>query len=203
MWGTSVTTLAGLMVGRGRKIQITVDDAPGLSTAAMLATLRKFRIQTMFFVEGEFVRKRPDDLTSILRDGHQLGLHTWDHPKLTRMTEEKIREEFQSTDDLVKQLTGKSMAPNWRPPYGAADDRVKRIASSLGFTKMWLWDVDSLDWKHMRNTKATVAEVEKGLTRTRKVTCDVLFHDKQTSVEALEILLPRLQIQGYTFANFP
>jgi peptidoglycan/xylan/chitin deacetylase (PgdA/CDA1 family) len=52
------------------------------------------------------------------------------------------------------------MAPNWRPPYGAFNDRVKQAAVAVGFTKMWLWDVDSLDWKYHNRTPAIVDEVE-------------------------------------------
>jgi peptidoglycan/xylan/chitin deacetylase (PgdA/CDA1 family) len=119
------------------------------------------------------------------------------------MSDDKIREEFQKTDDLVKKLTGKSMAPHWRPPFGAFNQRVKNIAISLGFTKMWLWDVDSLDWKHLKHTDAIVSEVERGLARVNKPTIDILFHDKLTTVTALKVLLPRLKEKGFNLVDFP
>jgi peptidoglycan/xylan/chitin deacetylase (PgdA/CDA1 family) len=188
---------------QGRKIQITIDDAPGPSNNEMRALLAQFGIKTMFFVEGEFVAQRSADLQAIVRAGHKLGLHTWDHPQLTKISDDKIKSEFQKTDDVVKKLTGKSMAPNWRPPYGASNARVRAIAQSLGFTKMWLWDVDSLDWKYRSNTAAIISEVEGGLARSSKAVSDILFHDKHTSVIALRALLPRLQKNGYQLVNFP
>lgn len=186
-----------------RKVQITIDDAPGTSNGAMLALLAKYQLKTMFFVEGEFVQRRQGDVHAIVRHGHRLGLHTWDHPQLTKMSDDQIRSEFLKTDELVKRVTGHSMAPHWRPPYGAVNQRVRTIAQSLGFTRMWLWDVDSLDWKHLGNTQAIVNEVEGGLKRSQKAVSDVLFHDKPTTVVALRILLPRLQSDGYELANFP
>jgi len=48
----------------------------------------------MFFVEGELVQQRPTAVAAILRAGHRLGLHTWDHPQLTKVSDEKIRDEF-------------------------------------------------------------------------------------------------------------
>jgi peptidoglycan/xylan/chitin deacetylase (PgdA/CDA1 family) len=87
-----------------RKFQITIDDAPGLSNASMRALLAQNGVKTMFFVEGEFVEKRPTDIAAMVRDGHRLGLHTWDHPQLTKMSDDKIKEEFIKTDDLVKKL---------------------------------------------------------------------------------------------------
>jgi len=186
-----------------KKIQITIDDAPGPSNGAMRALLASVRVKTMFFVEGEFVKKRPTDLAAIVRDGHRLGLHTWDHPQLTKMSDDKIKEEFLTTDALVQQITGKSMAPHWRPPYGAVDKRVRDIATGLGFTKLWLWDVDSLDWKHLGNSQAIINEVEGGLARSRAQVADILFHDKMTTVAALKLLLPRLKAKGFTLVDFP
>ena len=96
-----------------KQVQITIDDAPGPSNAAMRSLLAKYKIKTMFFVEGEFVEKRSGDVISMVHDGHQLGLHTWDHPQLTQMvSDEDIKQEFLKTDALVKKLTGKSMAPH-------------------------------------------------------------------------------------------
>lgn len=111
-----------------RQVQITIDDAPGLSNGEMRALLAQYNLKTMFFVEGEFVQKHPG---------------------------------------------------------------------------MWLWDVDSLDWKHRGNTKAIIDEVEGGLARSQKALSDVLFHDKHTSVVALRALLPRLKNNGFQLVNFP
>jgi len=188
---------------QGRKIQITIDDAPGPSNNEMLALLSQYNIKTMFFVEGEFVAARTTALQAIVRAGHKLGLHTWDHPLLTKVSADKVRSELQKTDDIVKKVTGKSMAPNWRPPYGAFNAQVKTVAQSLGFTKMWLWDVDSLDWKYRSHTDAIIQQVETGLANTSKTLCDILFHDKHTSVIALRALLPRLQKNGFQLVNFP
>jgi len=188
---------------RTPRIQITIDDAPGPSNGAMRALLAELRIKTMFFVEGEFVQKRPADTAAMVSEGHRLGLHTWDHPQLTKMSDDKIKEEFVKTDQLVKKVTGKSMAPHWRPPYGAANKRVKDIAAALGFTKMWLWDVDSLDWKHLGDSQAIIHEVEGGLARSHADVADILFHDKLTSVAALRILLPRLKAKGFQLVDFP
>jgi len=134
--------------------------------------------------------------------GHRLGLHTWDHHQLPKLSDQEIKAEFVKTDELVKTMTGRSMAPHWRPPYGAVNARVRKVAESLGLTKMWLWDVDSLDWKHLANTAAIVDEVEKGLLRTSRNVADVLFHDKATSVTALDALLPRLRAKGYELVDF-
>jgi peptidoglycan/xylan/chitin deacetylase (PgdA/CDA1 family) len=95
------------------------------------------------------------------------------------------------------------MVPNWRPPYGASSGSVEAAAAKVGFTKKWLWDVDSLDWKYRSDTDKIVDQVEKGLRGCGKQTCDILFHDKDTTVDALQVIMPRLKLEGYKFVNFP
>jgi peptidoglycan/xylan/chitin deacetylase (PgdA/CDA1 family) len=181
----------------------------------------------MFFVMGENIQKRPKDFLKIVNRGHRLGNHTWDHPFLTRLKDPEIQKQLKQTDDLVTKLTGKSMAPHWRPPFGdgARDSRVLKAAADIGFTKMWFWDIDSGDtnvWKD-RNKKISrspaemvqfiIDSTEEQLTALAKTPRAgregekgkyvVLAHDKQTTVRALEILLPRLQSEGYSFVDFP
>lgn len=215
--------------GSGIRLQITIDDAPGGSSTndAMLDLLDQYKIKTMFFVEGEYVQKRPKDLLKIVARGHQLGLHTWDHPHLTRLKDDEIKTQFKDTDTEVKKLTGKSMAPDWRPPYGDGfkDARVLKAAADVGFTKMWYWDIDPADtdvWKDRKNkirrspaemTKLIVDNMEKQLAALaknpqvgregEKGKYVVLFHDIPSTVTALRELLPRLKEEGYSFADFP
>jgi peptidoglycan/xylan/chitin deacetylase (PgdA/CDA1 family) len=215
--------------GAGIRLQITIDDAPFRSATndAMLDLLDKHKIKTMFFVEGEYVHARPKDLLKIVARGHQLGLHTWDHPFLTKLKDDEIKRQFTRTDDEVRKLTGKSMAPHWRPPYGdgARDARVLRAAAAVGFTKMWYWDIDPKDTDILKDrdskTRRSPAEMTKLITDNmeqqlaalaknpqtgrdgEKGKYVVLFHDIPTTVTALEVLLPRLKSEGYSFVDFP
>jgi peptidoglycan/xylan/chitin deacetylase (PgdA/CDA1 family) len=216
--------------GDGISLQITIDDAPGGSATndAMLDLLDKYKIKTMFFIEGQFAEKRVRDLRKLVDRGHHLGNHTWDHPQLTKKSDDEIKRQLARTDELVKKLTGKSMAPNWRPPYGDGfrDARVLRAAAAVGFTKMWYWDIDSEDWNILTGpakhrvarpqaeiNKLITDKVEQQLTALirnpqpgregEKGKYVVLVHDKPTTVAALEVLLPRLKSEGYTFVDFP
>jgi peptidoglycan/xylan/chitin deacetylase (PgdA/CDA1 family) len=215
--------------GDGISVQFTIDDAPGSSATndAMLDLLDKYKIKTMFFVMGENIQARPKDFLKIVQRGHRLGNHTWSHPHLMHLKDAEIQAQLKRTDDLVTKLTGKSMAPHWRPPYGegARDSRVLKAAADIGFTKMWFWDVDSGDtnvWKDRigkisrapaemvqftidstEEQLAALAKTPRAGREGEKGKYVVLIHDKQTTVRALETLLPRLKSEGYSFVNFP
>jgi RHS repeat-associated protein len=185
-----------------KKISISIDDGPRESTQEMLKFLRQVNILTTFFVIGQNAKLKPGDLKDMLRDGHLIANHTWDHPVLTSKTDAEIRDELQKTDDLVTEKAGLLMKPNWRPPYGAINARVRRVTESMGYSSAWLWDVDSLDWKYRGNTQAIINQVTNDLRRCQKSTCHVLFHDFSTSVKALRILVPKWKEEGYRIVNF-
>jgi peptidoglycan/xylan/chitin deacetylase (PgdA/CDA1 family) len=69
--------------------------------------------------------------------GHQLSVHTWSHPYLTKLTNEEIVAELGWTKQVIKDVVG--VTPNtFRPPYGDIDDRVRAIAAQMGLTPV-IW----------------------------------------------------------------
>ena len=188
----------------GKNISISIDDGPRESTQEMLKFLRQKNILTTFFVIGQNAQAKPGDLGDILRDGHSIANHTWDHPfpGLRSKSDNEIREQLNKTDALIKKLIGLQMAPHWRPPYGSIDARVRKVASSVGYSEAWLWDVDSLDWKHRGNTQAIINQVTSDLHKCSKPTCHILFHDFSTTVKALKILVPKWIAEGHRIVIF-
>ena len=85
----------------------------------------------------------------------------------------------------------------FRPPGGAYDERVLTLAQQMDFDII-LWTVDTKDWQRPPKeqiVKTVLEEVDSGDI--------ILMHDyvwgKSNTPEALQILIPRLKEQGYTF----
>ena len=124
----------------------------------------------------------------MLKDGNELGNHSYDHQQLTKIDAEAIAKEVNDTNENIKNICG-SPATVLRPPYGAINDTVK---SSVGMP-MILWNVDTLDWK-TRNTQSTIDEVMRDL----KDGDIILMHDIHTqTVDAALQLIPKLEEEGY------
>lgn len=130
----------------------------------------------------------PDAVKQMLKDGNELGNHSYDHQQLTKIDGAADKKEVDDTNRNIKNICG-SPATLLRPPYGAINDTVK---SNVGMP-MILWNVDTLDWK-TRNTQSTIDSVMKNL----KDGDIVLMHDihSQTIDAALE-LIPKLEEEGY------
>ena len=169
-------------------VALTFDDGPGPRTSEILDQLKKYNAHATFFMLGKNVKSYPDAIKQMLKDGNELGNHSYDHQQLTKIDAEAIAKEVNDTNENIKNICG-SPATVLRPPYGAINDTVK---SSVGMP-MILWNVDTLDWK-TRNTQSTIDEVMRNL----KDGDIILMHDIHTqTVDAALQLIPKLEEEGY------
>ncbi|KAJ1659479.1 hypothetical protein IWQ61_001447 [Dispira simplex] len=84
------------------KWALTVDDGPDSSNSlALLDMLKKHNVKATFFIVGSNVESNVDILTRIHADDHDVVVHTWDQPDLTNETDDKIREQINSTVKVI------------------------------------------------------------------------------------------------------
>ncbi|MER6976573.1 polysaccharide deacetylase family protein [Streptomyces carpinensis] len=183
--------------GRGNTMLLTFDDGPNPEyTPRILDTLAKYDIRATFMVCGEMADWNRDLLARMADEGHVVGNHTWTHPLLTRLTRRKIRDELESTSDLIEKTYGER--PLWfRAPYGAWNRNVFQLNAEMGMEPL-AWTVDSLDWT-TPGTGAIVRRVERGAAPGVVVLSHDAGGDRTQTVGALRRYLPRLLDEGYRF----
>ena len=175
----------------GRKmVALTYDDGPNpVHTNAILDTLEKYDARATFFDLGYLVERYPDVVKREASLGCEVASHSWDHANFNKLSEAAIKEDVAKTDAVFQKVLGRS-PDSFRPPYGNCDDHVK----SLIPLPIYLWSVDTLDWKS-RNADAIINEVKKIGDLDGKV---ILMHGIYSSTaEATAYLVPYLQDQGY------
>ncbi|GAA2203945.1 hypothetical protein GCM10009850_000960 [Nonomuraea monospora] len=172
-------------------IALTFDDGPGKYAGTLLDTLKKYDAKATFFLEGQYVKSRPQYVKRMAAEGHELGNHSYSHPDFTKSEAATIKSEIQKTQDAVKKAAG--VEPKLlRPPYGLADLQVADIAAEFGMP-MILWTAGSQDW----STK-NVDAIQKQTLAVAKPNAIILMHDwvKQT-VDGMPALIKTLQNKGY------
>ena len=103
-----------------RLIALTFDaGASAEPTAAILDVLKANEVRSTVFLTGDWIQENPALLKRIVADGHEVANHTVTHPDLTTLTDAKIRQELEATARLYSEATGLTMAPYFRPPFGA------------------------------------------------------------------------------------
>ena len=136
-----------------KKLALTFDDGPDPEwTPQILDILKAKHVPATFFVIGANMEAHPGLVQRILREGHEVGNHTYTHPNLADTPLAAVRLELNATQRLFQALTGRSMRL-LRPPYlGDAEpsdaDEIVPIeeAQKLGYITVGT-HVDTLDWQ--------------------------------------------------------
>lgn len=185
------------------EVALTFDDGPDTEyTPQVLDVLRRKGVRATFYFTGHRTERYPEVARRTVREGHEVGNHSYDHPDLRRLTPEEVRWQLQRTDDIIEQLTGRRVL-TFRPPYGALSPAVVEEARRLGY-RIILWDVDSLDWQSLTRDQI----LEQVLPKVQPGSI-ILFHsavggpeeDLSGTVQALPILIDRLRERGLRFVT--
>ena len=181
----------------GPFIAMTFDDGPSAKlTPELLDILAAHHIHATFFVIGKNVVDHPEILQRAVREGHEIGNHSWSHPALGKMRDDKVRAELQKTDDAIKAAIG-TRPVLMRPPYGSITARQKQwIHEEFGYRTI-LWDVDPLDWKRPGPSVVTSRIVRE--TRPGSI---ILSHDIHPgTIKAMPATFDQLQEKGFKFVT--
>jgi peptidoglycan/xylan/chitin deacetylase (PgdA/CDA1 family) len=186
---------------RSGRVALTFDDGPSPTiTPRLVRLLQRLDVPATFFVVGWRVAAYPEVVRAIDAAGFTIGNHTWDHPDLTTLPRREIRRQVFRTR---RALLDAGVVPSTlvRPPYGAADDRVRRILADLRLVPAF-WTVDSLDWDGRPARRIRRGTVARVLDRGRSGSV-VLHHDGVTNAPAMLAALPRevarLRAEGLCF----
>ncbi|HHW68934.1 MAG TPA: polysaccharide deacetylase family protein [Tenericutes bacterium] len=173
-----------------KKIALTFDDGPGKYTNKLLDILKKNDIKATFFVLGSKAKNNPDILLRMKEEGHQIANHSYDHINFFETSNENIIKNINKTEKTIESIVGE--IPNYlRPPYGNIYDEQKKI---LDYYLIY-WTNDTLDWKFLDKDKVADAIINDSYDGSI-----VLLHDiHKTSVEAVEIAIPKMLKQGFEF----
>ena len=182
-----------------KKIALTFDDGPHPRyTERILNILDKYNVKATFFVIGVNIRNYPEPLKKIYEAGHEIGNHTFAHDNNNDLNAENAIFEMKKCDEIIYENLG--IRPKlFRPPRGACNDSVVDAAKSLGYSVV-LWSIDTLDWKG--TSSKCIADNVNSSVQGGDI---ILMHDytslKNTTCDALEILIPRLLTLGYEFVT--
>ena len=175
-----------------KSIAITFDDGPSRYTNKLLDILKKYDANATFFVIGNKVEIYSDTMRRMVKEGNEIGNHSYNHKWLTKLNEDEFLSQINMTQQIIKKITG--FTPRlMRPTYGACNQTLRKRSK----LQIVMWDVDTRDWE--------THNISKILKQTIKNTKDgsiILMHDtKENTVLLLEKLLKELKSKDYQFVT--
>src|SRR5487761_753428 len=162
----------------GRRIALTFDDGPSPRwTPEIAAVLHREHVPATFFVIGSEATRHPDVIRTLVRDGFQLGNHTFTHVALSNGPGWERRLQIDLTEAAIAGITGRYMRLI-RPPYSATPDAVapldERDLAALAGRRylIVLANYDSEDW-----TRPGVAKIVRNASPPGVTGGIVMLHD--------------------------
>lgn len=177
-------------------VALTYDDGPTGNTEHLLDLLKQYDVKATFFLQGVNVKARPEVVAREYREGHEIGNHTYNHPKLTEISFSEVDSQVNQCNDLIENACG--FRPTLlRPPYGATTYSLRdhmRDVLNMACVK-WAGDLrDSF-------TKDINEIVNEALTTTKDGDILLLHDTHDYSVEATPKIIEGLRAQGFTFVT--
>lgn len=193
-----------------KELVLTFDDGPDETyTPQILDVLTKYHVPAAFFLVGLNAEKNLPLVKRIYREGHEIGNHTFTHENVAKVSPQRALLEMKLTRLLIECITGHSTIL-FRAPYNADSEPTTSeeiIPVALAREQNYLdigESIDPEDWQPGIKSDEIVRRVLAGVKEERGNI--ILLHDaggdtRAETVKALEILIPKLQKEGYHFTN--
>ncbi len=187
-----------------RQVALTFDDAPDAKfTPQVLDMLKKYNVKATFFVVGNRAEAHPEIVKRIIREGHAIGNHSYNHANLPKLADANFRDQVLRTEKILKGITGSS-AKMIRPPYGnISENQIKWLASQK--FRIVNWNIDSLDWKGLN-----AEQVSTNILTHIKPGAIILQHsagghgeDLTGTVQSLPKVIQKLRSDGVRLVTIP
>lgn len=174
------------------KIALTFDDGPSRYTEKLLDGLKERGVKASFFMIGESAERHQDLVRRVREEGHLIGNHTYHHVDITKLPDEKAREELREMDQVIYEILGEHVE-YMRPPFGVWQEKLEQEIDVLPV----MWTIDPLDW----TTKNVEEIVNKVVTQAGENDI-ILLHDcYESSVDAALQIVDVLKAEGYEFVT--
>jgi peptidoglycan/xylan/chitin deacetylase (PgdA/CDA1 family) len=189
-------------------VALTFDDGPNEPyTSEVLDILDEYNIKATFFCVGENVELYPDTAKRMVAEGHVLGNHSQTHNANHALTEYGAKDLILA-EKAISDTVG--VKPHlYRPPHGKKSPWELDAVEDQGMIEV-VWSVSTGEL----NTHSFEKVADRLVDETHPGEI-MLLHDgygtshncpqadKSLTVEALPLIIEKLQAEGYTFVTVP
>ncbi len=197
------TQLMGVLVDRvetsQKVVALTFDDGPQPGyTQEILSVLAAENVTATFYFIGKNIERHEDETLLVVDAGHELGNHSYSHPRMVLKSQSFIEQEILTTDALIKSV-GQSGEIYFRPPFGKKLFALPYYLHKTNRTSI-TWDVAP---ERALGQNATAAELsDYVLENTRPgsiILMHVMYPSRKNSMQSVQGIIRGLKLQGYEF----
>jgi peptidoglycan-N-acetylglucosamine deacetylase len=184
-----------------KAVAITFDDGPNPTyTPQVLEIFSEAKGKVTFFMIGEQMKNHPEVVKQVAALGHEIGNHTFTHPKLSLLSTTECLEEIERTERLIEELAGRKPVV-FRPPYLDYSEDTVSLLQQKGYpTMIGALNLEAQDWE--QPGARHILEKSRDAVKNGSI---LIFHDgygdRSQTIEAIRMLVSELTAQGYQFVT--
>lgn len=182
-------------------LALTLDDGPTPEhTEAVLQTLCEKGVKATFFLTGREAAQNPEQVKAIIEAGHELGNHSFSHPRMVLMSPSAVRDELNQTDAALRSA-GYQKPLHFRPPYGKKLLTLPWVLSEQN-RKTIMWDVEPESWPEIAaDASAITAHVLERAKPGSIILLHVMYDNREPTRQALPQIIDGLRAKGFEFTT--
>ncbi|MDI6402376.1 polysaccharide deacetylase family protein [Balneolaceae bacterium ANBcel3] len=183
-------------------VALTFDDGPSQTrTPALLDLFNRHNVKATFFMLGENIEKYPDIAHAVYNQGHLVGNHSYNHPRLILKSPSFIRDQIKKTDLLIESL-GQKEVIYFRPPYSSKYIVLPFVLQSLNKELV----TGTYDPPSQYISPYNAQNVANEVIKSTKQGSIIYLHDgkdtdQEQFVESIELIIIGLKEKGYKFVR--
>lgn len=180
-----------------RLVALTFDDGPRPEVVAkLLPMLRERGAKATFFVTGAEIERYPESAAALVAAGHELGNHSYSHPRMVFISQARVASEIERTDELIR-LAGQRGDIHFRPPHGVKGFSLPYFLGKTGRrTIMWSLEPDS--GRHVASSSKAITEhVIEHSEPGDIILLHVMYKSRRASLDAVPGIIEGLQLRGF------
>jgi peptidoglycan-N-acetylglucosamine deacetylase len=177
-------------------VAITFDDGPNpVYTPQVLEIFSKAKGKATFFMIGEQMINHPEVVKQVADQGHEIGNHTFTHPKLSQLSIQDCLKEIEETEELIEKMAGRKPVV-FRPPYLDYNQDTISLLQKKRYPMIGAVNLEAQDWE-----QPGVEHIVRKSGEAVKDGSILIFHDgygdRSQTIEAVQMLVSELTSQGY------
>lgn len=190
-----------------KEIALTFDDGPNEPyTSEILNILKTFGVKATFFEIGKNIEVYPGVSSRLVKEGHVLGNHSYSHSLSKVAIHPSYQVEIQKTQEIIEKTTGVTPAL-FRPPHFFREPLMAKSVRRDG-----LYVITGTYGVAEESSQPPAPQMAKEIMRKVKPGGIIILHDgfdthhganRSQTVEALRVIIPQLQEEGYHFVTIP
>lgn len=165
-------------------------------TDDVLDTLKEKKVPAAFFCTLEHIKKSPELIVRMIKEGHIVGNHSAKHPNFAEIDRQRMADEILECDNYLRENFGYTSS-FFRFPEGCYTENALELVHSMGFTSVF-WSSAYADWD-VSKTKGKDYAFETVTSRLHPGAILLLHSVSPDNAAALGDIIDWARQNGYEF----